>query len=124
VIGVCNHAGAVAAAGADRHPERVQDELGLEVVAHRPADDPAAVDVLDGGEEEEALPGLDVLEIADQSRFGSARAKSRSTRSRAEGRFGSRTVVRGPARRPSAPRSSSSRIKRATRFFLTPLDSV
>src|SRR5947208_2164244 len=49
----------------DRHPERVQDELGLEVVAHRPADDPAAEDVLDGGEEEKALPGLDVLEVAD-----------------------------------------------------------
>ena len=65
VIRVRDHAGGVGAAGGDGHPERVEDELGLEVVAHRPADDPAAEDVLDGGEEEEALPGLDVLEVAD-----------------------------------------------------------
>jgi hypothetical protein len=62
---VRDHAGAVVAAGADRHPERVQDELGFEVVAHRPADDPSAEDILDGGEEEEALAGLDVLQVAD-----------------------------------------------------------
>jgi hypothetical protein len=57
-------AGGVSAASAHSHPERVQDELALEVVAHRPADDPAAEDILDGGEKEEALPGLDVLEVA------------------------------------------------------------
>ena len=59
------HDAAGATAGADGHPERVEDELGLEVIAHRPTDDPPAEHVLDGGQEEEALPGLDVLEIAD-----------------------------------------------------------
>src|SRR6266536_2653593 len=58
-------AGGGRAAAADCHPERVEHELGFEVVAHRPADDPAAEDVLDGGEEEVALPGLDVLQVAD-----------------------------------------------------------
>ena len=59
-----NDAGGVSAASGHGHPERVEHELALEVVTHRPADDPAAEDVLDGGEEEEALPGLHVLEIA------------------------------------------------------------
>lgn len=62
---MCNDADGVTTADADSHPECVEDELCLEVVAHRPADDPAADDVLDGGEEEEALAGLDVLEVAD-----------------------------------------------------------
>src|SRR6266576_2784198 len=60
-----NDAGGLTAASGHGHPERIEDELALEVVAHRPTDDPAAEDVLDGGEEEEALPGLDVLEVAD-----------------------------------------------------------
>ena len=59
-----NAGGPVAASG-DGHPERVQDEVGFEVVAHRPADDPAAEHVLDRGEEEEPLSGLDVLQVAD-----------------------------------------------------------
>src|SRR5712691_1144029 len=62
---MCDDAGGDRAAGGDGHSERVEDELGFEVVAHRPADDAAAEDVLDAGEEEEALSGLDVLEIAD-----------------------------------------------------------
>src|SRR5436190_18526400 len=65
VVGVSDDAGAVCAAGANCHPERVEDELAAKVVAHRPADDPAAVDVLNRREEEEALSGLDVLEVAD-----------------------------------------------------------
>ena len=60
-----DHAGGVLTADADCHPECVEDEVGFEVVAHRPADDPAAEDILDGSEEEEALTGLDVLEVAD-----------------------------------------------------------
>src|SRR5712691_1014170 len=62
---MCDDAGGDRAAGGDGHSERVEDEIGFEVVAHRPADDPAAEDVLDTGQEEEALTGLDVLEIAD-----------------------------------------------------------
>ena len=65
VIRVRDHAGSCRAAGADGHAERVEDELGAKVVAHRPADDPPAEDVLDDGEEEEALTGLDVFEVAD-----------------------------------------------------------
>ena len=65
VVGVRDHVGAVAASLADRHPERVEDEIGVQVVAHRPADDSAAEEVLDGGEEEEALSGLDGLQVAD-----------------------------------------------------------
>src|SRR5206468_2305567 len=65
VIGMCHHAGSVLAAGGDGHAERVEYKLALEVVAHRPADDPTAEHVLDGGEKEEALSGLDVLEVAD-----------------------------------------------------------
>ena len=70
MVRVGGHAGGVSAADGDGHAERVQHELGLQVVAHRPADDPAAEDVLDGGEEEEALPGLDVLEVADPEPAG------------------------------------------------------
>ena len=62
---MCHHAGSVLAAGGDGHAERVEYKLALEVVAHRPADDPTAEHVLDGGEKEEALSGLDVLEVAD-----------------------------------------------------------
>ena len=60
----------------DRHPERVKYEVGFEVVAHRPADDPAAEDVEHGGEVEDALTGLDVLEVADPEpvRLGSGEA--------------------------------------------------
>src|SRR3954464_8860277 len=35
----------------DRHPQRVQDELGAHVRCELPADDPAAVGVQDEGEE-------------------------------------------------------------------------
>jgi len=63
-------AGGVDAASGDCHPERVQHELCLEVVAHRPADDAAAEDILDNREEEEALPGLDVLQVADPEPVG------------------------------------------------------
>jgi CO/xanthine dehydrogenase FAD-binding subunit len=60
-----NHASAVTATRGHCHPERVEHQLALEVVAHRPADDAAAEDVLNGSEEEEALAGLDVLQVAD-----------------------------------------------------------
>ena len=40
----------------ERHLQRVGDELGAHVIGHRPADDPAAVDVLHGDEVQPALP--------------------------------------------------------------------
>jgi hypothetical protein len=39
----------------ERHGEHVDDELGAHVVIQRPADDAARVEVLDGGQVEEAL---------------------------------------------------------------------
>ena len=54
-----------------------------------------------------------------QSRLGSARVKSLSTRSGAEERPASRIVVRGPPPRPSAPLRPSWRINLATRFLPT-----
>src|SRR3954447_12695730 len=67
---MCNHARAAGAALVNGHPERVQDEIGFKGVAHRPADDSAAEHILDGGEEEEALTALDVLEVADPEPVG------------------------------------------------------
>ena len=49
LVGMMNEPGRRPAA-MKRHLERVDDELGAHVVGHRPADDPAAVGVLDGGE--------------------------------------------------------------------------
>src|SRR5581483_12482128 len=94
VIGVCNDAGGVTTPGRDRHSERVEHELALQVVAHRPADDPAAEDVLDGGEEEEALPGLDVLEIAHPEPVRLRPGEVAVDEVRSRGPLRSRTVVR------------------------------
>jgi hypothetical protein len=66
---MCDHAGAGAALG-DGHAEGVEDKLGPKVIAHRPADDPATEDVLDGRQEEEALAGLHVLDVADPQAVG------------------------------------------------------
>lgn len=60
----CDERGVGAASG-HCHPESVEHELALKVAAHRPADHPTAEDVLDAGGGREALPGLDVLEVAD-----------------------------------------------------------
>src|SRR5882672_2056261 len=46
--------------GLYRHPQGCQRELGPQMIAHRPADDPTAVQVHDGGEVEPSLIGLDV----------------------------------------------------------------
>jgi hypothetical protein len=45
------------------HPERVDDELLAHVSGHRPADDPAAEQVLHRGEVQPALPGADLLDV-------------------------------------------------------------
>ncbi len=49
----------------ERHREGVGDELGAQVVGHRPADDPAAVEILHGDEVEPALPGTEVGDVGD-----------------------------------------------------------
>ncbi len=116
VIGVGDQPPSRRAARGDGHAERVEHELGLQVVAHRPADDAAAEDVLDGGEEQEALPGLDVLEVADPQPVGLAPGEAPVDEVRRRRALGVAVVVRGPPRRPSAPRRPSSRINRATRL--------
>jgi len=63
----------VGRARGDGHAERVEHEFALEIGAHRPADNnPPRKRVLHGGKEEEALPGLDVLEVADPEPVGLA----------------------------------------------------
>ena len=114
-----DHAGGVSAAGADGHPERVEHQLGLEVVAHRPADDPAAEDVLDGGEEEEALAGLDVLEVADPEpvRLRAGEVAVDEVRRRGPLRIADRRARPAPPAVGAA--EPSWRISRATRFLPT-----
>ena len=49
----------------ERHLQCVGDELGAEVVGHRPADDAAAVQVLNGDEVQPPLPGTQVGDVCD-----------------------------------------------------------
>jgi hypothetical protein len=51
---------AVGPAPADGHVERRQNQVGPEVVGHRPADDAAAERVQHHGQVEEARPGRDM----------------------------------------------------------------
>ena len=50
---------------ADRHLERVQHELGAQMVGHRPADDPAAPGIEHDGEVEEARGGRHEGDVGD-----------------------------------------------------------
>jgi hypothetical protein len=47
----------------ERHLQSVEDELGAEMISHRPADDPAGEEVLDVREIEPALPRADVGDV-------------------------------------------------------------
>ena len=49
----------------DRHPQGRQGQVGAQMVRHRPADNPAAVQIHDGGQIEPALIGLDVGDIGE-----------------------------------------------------------
>ena len=86
--------------------EGVDDELGAHVIGHRPADDPAGEDVLDGGEVEPALPGAQVGDVGDPEPVRAPRRRtSRSTRSSQTRTPGTRIVVRPGAwaTRPERP---------------------
>src|SRR3954453_11874300 len=48
----------------DGHLERVDDEFVTHVVGHAPADDAAAVGVLDGSQVDPALPGPEVGDVS------------------------------------------------------------
>jgi hypothetical protein len=73
-VAVVDHAGCGAAAG-DGHLERVDDEFFAHVLGHAPADDRAAVGVLDGREIQPALPGPEVGDVRDPEDVGASRAK-------------------------------------------------
>ena len=47
----------------DRHVHRVDDELGLEVVSHRPSDDPAAEGVQDDRQIQESGPSRHIGDV-------------------------------------------------------------
>jgi len=54
---------AIGATSVERHLERVDDQLGAEMVGHRPADDPPREQVLDVREVHEPLPRRDVGDV-------------------------------------------------------------
>jgi hypothetical protein len=58
----------------DVDAERVEHQLVLEVVAHRPADDPSGEGILRGAQEEKAYPVWMYLRSQTQSRLGFGRA--------------------------------------------------
>ena len=103
----------------DGHLQRVDDELLAHVGCHRPADDPARVEVLHRGQIQPALAGLDLLDIrAHQTRLGASGRKSRPTRS-PKGSTPSTGTVQPLRRRRCAPCRPAERISRATRFSPT-----
>lgn len=57
----------------DGHRERVDDQLGLEVVTHRPADDLVGEHVHHDGEEQVALARLDVGDVGQPEAIGRIR---------------------------------------------------
>jgi hypothetical protein len=59
----------------ERHLQRVGDELGAHVVGHAPADDPAAVEVLDGDQVQPALPRSEVGDVGDPDPVGRRRGE-------------------------------------------------
>jgi len=76
VVVVGGHVDACEAGLMDGHAECVEDELCGEVVAHRPVDDLAASGVLYGGEVEEPLAGLHVLDVGDPQLVGAHRVEA------------------------------------------------
>jgi hypothetical protein len=77
----------------DGHPQRCQRQFGTQMIGHCPADNPAAVQVHDGGQIEPALIGLDVMS-ASQTQFGAGATKFRSSRFEAIGNSWRLSVVR------------------------------
>ena len=47
----------------DRHPQGCQRQVGAQMIAHRPADDLATVEIQDRGQIEPALIGLDIGDV-------------------------------------------------------------
>lgn len=57
-----------------RHAPGGQDQLGVEVLAHSPAGQPAAVEVQNAGQVEPAFLGVDVSDVADPDLVGRIRS--------------------------------------------------
>jgi hypothetical protein len=59
-----------------RHLKGVDDQLTAHMIGHRPADDPAAVGVLDGGEVDPALPGAQIGDVGHPQQVRPVGAKA------------------------------------------------
>jgi len=64
LVGVPDQPGRRPALG-ERHLQRIGHQLAAHVIAHRPADDPAAEDVLDGNQVQPALPRAQIGDVGD-----------------------------------------------------------
>jgi hypothetical protein len=60
----------------DRHAEGAEHALCGEILAHRPANDPTREDILDGGQKQKSLAGLDVFDVAHPQAVGRAAGKA------------------------------------------------
>ena len=58
-------------AARQRHPKRVEHELGAHVLGHRPADDPPREGVLHGREVQPALPAAQIRYVGQPKDVGS-----------------------------------------------------
>jgi hypothetical protein len=86
-------------AQAERHPQRVGDELGAHARRELPADDLAAVGVDDEAEEDDAFPAAQVREIRQPQpiRCGSGEVTVDQVRAARRGRIRGRRAPRAPA---------------------------
>ena len=87
-------------AAGQRHPQRVEDEIGAHVAGELPAHDAAREDVDDEAEEHHALPAAQVGEVRDPQLIGPWALKLRWTRSGGRWAAGSGVVVRHGLPRP------------------------
>src|SRR5207237_4135605 len=87
----------------DGHLQRCQRQVGAQMIRHRPADDPAAVEVHDGGQIKPALIGLDIGDVGepDPVRRGGKEVSTEQVRSDRE----AVAAVGGP--HPAWPRHDS-----------------
>src|SRR5262245_46222984 len=102
-------------AACDGHLECVDDELGLEVGAHRPADDATAVAVDDRGQVEPALPAAHVLDVGDPELVRSAWVEVALDQVAGDANAG-HTDRRAPEALRHQPESPRMRISRSTRL--------
>src|SRR4029450_11579208 len=99
----------------DGHVQGVQDQLGAEMVGHRPADDPAGERVEDDGEVEPALTGALLGDVSDPQAGGSwgTELGRDQIRGRGRGRVGGGSPCRRGRWPPTIP---PARMSLATRL--------